>query len=104
MEVDNTKRKIKSYMVYEMELDHIGTLDSLSTIFGSIGGIFASLWFGLVTDLFVQGTKAAGGRRCGAFLEWTFGPLASSFVGISIARWVLRGSERQKTKQSAPDD
>ncbi len=99
VEVEHTKRKMKSYLVYEWELDQLSTLDGWTTLFGSVGSFFASLALGLWTDLFVEGSPSPAAQEYGNAMKWWFLGIAAIFYVCAALAWYKRWSKTDQMKR-----
>jgi hypothetical protein len=104
VKTEHTARRMKSYMVYEWELRHAATLDGWTTLFSSLSSAFASLFLGLWTDLFVEGSPSEIASQYGMVLQWTFAAIAALFGLLAWRAYSRRQSELDGIKHSVIEE
>jgi hypothetical protein len=90
---------VRLYPIIESELDSVAMLNSLATLFFSLGSSGFSIAFALWSGMFIESTPSEAAKQAMPVLICVFALVGCLFTGLGVWAWRRKGSELSKIKQ-----
>ena len=98
-------RKVKGYVVLEVELQTVSSLNAWATAFLSIGCSLTSLAIGLWSGLFIDSAPSEEARKYGPMMEIAFASLGILFFVLAgCAIWSRKSTLDRIKEESAEEE